>query len=124
MVRWFLLMTDSPSYAVATLRQFACLTLTGSFWAEDFRERDCRHMLIGSVHNLDVPASPILALLIAIRDHVAGFSERVRSCCLEARVRPPFRVFDDATRGPDVEVVQSRFRLALGREGRLVGRMA
>jgi hypothetical protein len=81
-------------------------------------------MLIGSVHDLEPPASPVLTLLITFCDHVAGFGERVLSGDLKARVRLPFRVFDEAARGPDVEVVQSRMGLVLGRVVRLVGRMS
>jgi hypothetical protein len=73
-------------------------------------------MLIGTVPDLKMPAMPILALLITFRDHGAGFGECVLSGDLEARLRLSFRVFNDAARRPDIEVVQSRFRLVLGCE--------
>jgi hypothetical protein len=46
----------------------------GGFGAENFRERDRKHRLIGSVHNLNVPASPVLVLPIAFRSHVAAIA--------------------------------------------------
>jgi hypothetical protein len=79
--------------------------------------------LIGTVPDLKMPVMPILALLITFRDHGAGFGECVLSGDLEARIRLSFRVFNDAALRPDIEVVQSRFRLVLGCEMWLVGRM-
>ena len=79
---------------------------------------------MGSVHDLKTPVMSILALLITFCDHGAGRGECVLSGDLKARVRLPFRVFDEAARGPDVEVVQSRMGLVLGRVMWLVGRMS
>ena len=73
-------------------------------------------MLIGTVPDLKTPVIPILALLITFRDHGAGFGECVLSGDLEARIRLSFRVFNEAARRPNIEVVQSRFRLVLGCE--------
>ncbi len=70
---------------------------------------------MGSVHDLKTPVMSILTLLITFCDHGAGLGERVRSGNLEAGVLISFRVFDEAARGPDVEVVQSRMGLVLGR---------
>jgi hypothetical protein len=79
---------------------------------------------MGSVHDLKTPVMPTLARLITFRDHVTGFGERVLSGNLEAGVLISFLVFDEAARGPDVEVVQSRMGVALGREMRLMGRVS
>lgn len=79
---------------------------------------------MGSVHNLKTPVMAILTLLITFCDHGVGLRERVLSGNLEAGVLISFRVFDEAARSPDVEVVQSRMRVVCGREVRLVGRMS
>jgi hypothetical protein len=80
-------------------------------------------MRVGSVHDLETPVVPILACLLAFGDHGAGLGERVLSGNLKAGVRLPFSVVDEAARRPDVEVLQSRMGLVLGREMQLVGRM-
>ena len=79
---------------------------------------------MGSVHNLKTPVMAILTLLITFCDHGVGLRERVRSGNLEAGVLISFRVFDEAARSPDVEVVQSRMGVALEREMRLVRRVS
>jgi len=65
-------------------------------------------MVIGTVPDLETRIVPILAFLITIRDHVAGLGECVRTGGLKAGICIPFRVFDSAARGLDVEVVQRR----------------
>ena len=65
-------------------------------------------MVIGTVPDLETPIVPIRAFLITFRDHVAGLGEPIVPACLKAGIRIPFRVFDEATRGPDGEVVQRR----------------
>jgi hypothetical protein len=65
-------------------------------------------MLIGAPPDLKTPIVPILALLITFHDHGADLGERVLSGNLEIGVGLPFRIFDEATRGPDVEAIQSR----------------
>jgi hypothetical protein len=65
----------------------------------------------------------VLALLITLCDHGAGLGERALSGDLKAGVRISVRAFDEAARGPDVEVGQSRMGVALGREAWLVGKV-
>jgi hypothetical protein len=68
-------MIGLPSCAVAALRQLAGPALAGRIRVEGFCERDRQHLLIGSVHDLKAPASPILPFLITFRNHVAGFGQ-------------------------------------------------
>jgi hypothetical protein len=79
--------------------------------------------VIGTVPDLKTPIVPIRAFLITFRDHVAGLGERAFSGNPKAGIRIPFRVFDEATRGPDVEGVQRRLGPMRGGRTRLVGRM-
>jgi hypothetical protein len=81
-------------------------------------------MLIGTFPDLKMPVMPILALLNTFRDHGVGFGECVLSGDLEARVCLSFRVFNEAAWRPDIEVVQSRFRLMRWHGMRPVGRMS
>lgn len=74
-------------------------------------------MLIGSVHDLDAPASPVLALLIAFSNHFAGFSERRIARSLKIRMPLPLGGVHKAAFGSEVEVVQSSFRPVLRGEG-------
>jgi hypothetical protein len=78
-------------------------------------------LLIGSVHDLDAPASPILTFLIPFRDHVLSLGDSSRSRRLKVRIPVPFGIFDEAVFGPDVEVVQRRFCPLLRRSMRLAG---
>jgi hypothetical protein len=107
-LRRLLPMTGSLSYAVAALRQLNSFRFIGGFGVECVSKCDRQHLSIGSVHDLEAPASPVLALLIPFSHHLAGFGERRISRSVEAGVRVPFRVFDDTALGSDVEVVKSR----------------
>jgi hypothetical protein len=80
-------------------------------------------MLVDSVPDLKFQSCRS-ALLITFHDHVADLGEHVFSGDLETGVRLSSWVFDEATRGPDVKVIRSRFGLVLGREMRLVRRMS
>jgi hypothetical protein len=69
--------------------------------------------LIGSVHDLDAPASPVFALLIAFRHYIAGHGDSNVSRSLEVRVPVSFRVLNEAAPSLDVEIVESGFCFAL-----------
>jgi hypothetical protein len=116
-------MIGSPFLAVAALRQSASPTLIDCLRVEDFRKRYGQDRLISSVHDLDAPALPLLAFLVTFHNHGAGLGERVVSGGFEAGVRLPFRVLNHLVLGPEIEVVQRRFSLVLGRKVRLVGGM-
>jgi hypothetical protein len=83
------------------------------FGAENCCECDRQHPLIGSVGNLNVPASPVHALLIAFRYHVMGHGDSNIPRSLKIRVPVAFGVCHEAAFSPDVEIVERCFRLRL-----------
>jgi hypothetical protein len=66
--------------------------------------------LIGSVGNLNVPASPVFALLIAFRYHVMGHGDSNIPRSLKIRVPVAFGVSREAAVRLYVEIVESCFR--------------
>lgn len=97
--------------------------LAGCFGDRNFRERYSQHLLIGSVHDFDTPASPVLAILITFSDQGAGLGGSGPARCLKIRIFAPFGIFDEVIFGADIEVVKCRFGLRLRLGGQLVGRM-
>ncbi len=94
------------------------------FGLKRFRKHDGQDRLIGPVHDLDAPASPVLALLIAFRNHVTGLGECRLARSLEVRIGLALRVFHKAAPGLDIEVIERRSRSALWRKWGLAGRVA
>jgi hypothetical protein len=86
--------------------------LAGCCGAENVRECDRQHLLIGSVGNLNVPASPVFALLIAFRYRVMGYGDSNIPRSLKIRVPVAFGVSHEAAVRLDVEIVESCFRLS------------
>jgi hypothetical protein len=66
--------------------------------------------LIGSVGNLNVPASPVFVLLIAFRYHVMGHGDSNIPRSLKIRVPVAFGVSREAAVRLYVEIVESCFR--------------
>ncbi len=116
-----LLMVCSLSSVVAAVSNPP--TLSDCFWVVDLSERNRQHRLIGSVHDLEAPASQVFALLIALRDHVTSLGEGILWGHLEIGISVAFRVVDEAALGPEIEVVQSRFDLMLRCGMMLMGRV-
>ncbi len=71
------------------------------------------HQMIGSVHDFDMPALPVLALLITFRHQVAGHGDSNFSRSLKVRVPVFFRVLIEAAPGVDAEIVKRCFRFRL-----------
>jgi hypothetical protein len=85
----------------------------GGCGAKNFCERNHQHRLIGSVRNLNLPASPILAFPIAFCNHLLGHGDSSIPRSLKVRVPVSFAVAFEAILSPNAEVVEGCFRLGL-----------
>ena len=73
-----------------------------------FRESNCHEMLIGAIHDLNPPASPILSLVVSFCKALAGKSQRLVKRRLEIRQRGTLRVIQEGAVRSDIEVVKGR----------------
>ena len=78
-------------------------------------------MLVCSVHDLDMPASPVLTLLPALLEQIARHGDGAVPRRMKIRISVSFGILQEIAPGPNVEVIESRFQLRRRHGRRLMG---
>jgi hypothetical protein len=62
-------------------------------------------MSIDPVHDLDAPASPVLALPVTFRKHLARLGDGATSRRMKVRISVSFGILQESATSPNVEVI-------------------